>query len=328
MAAMLSSLDANQPSHKGAIRRGLFGRRTTQAAPKPKRVNGEDFFGIEGVATTREQTRVHTDRPGDVPPPIHRTPPTDPDPVLKNILAIASKALVERWSSTKSNDELAPHFDQLRLRAGRELEAAQTIGRRLERGIDETARMAAAIATADAIGALDAIDPVAAGAAMARRAVHASDPLAETGLIPVIRESGALAAPAPSPVHVGDGTAPPLPEAEASNDEPAPLPKRHPAPVRPVHWISVADHPDVHGKLVDPAKTEIAAGDWVMDEGSDCSGGPAWGLVAEVAVGGDSTLVEFASTLTVEFKAGRLAHVLTSAEADKLLAGRKSGGAA
>lgn len=119
-----------------------------------------------------------------------------------------------------------------------------------------------------------------------------------------------------SPVHEDDGTTPPLPVDDQSAAEPTPLPKR----VKPVHWISAADHPDVLGKSVDPAKTEIAAGDWVRDEGSDCSGGPAWGVVAEVKLGKEFTRITFASGLPVKVYAGRTVRMLTSAEAKSLLA--------
>jgi hypothetical protein len=326
---MASTVSDNQGSHKGSIRRGLFGRRTTQVTAPPKRVNGDAFFGVEGVATTREQPRIHGDRPGEASAPIHRTPPTDPDPVLKNILAIASKALVERWSSTKSDDELAPHFDQLRLRSGRELESAQTIGRRLERGLDETVRMAKAIELADALGALDAVDPVAAGAAMARRAVHASDPLAETGLIPVVRESGALAAPAPSPVHEGDGTTPPLPEPEQAPAGPATLPKRHPQPVASFPAEMCQDDPEspVHGGPV-PAIDLLkdSEGVWFLDEDG------TWREIAAVTANDEdgTVVIRPVHGLKVAPRFDRQMWVLSASAAKSLLADYETrpGGAA
>jgi hypothetical protein len=138
---MASTVSETQGSHKGSTGRTWYGRKVAQATPPPRRVNGADFFGD---ADTHEQPRVRVERPGDVLPPIHRTAPTDPDPVLKNILVIASTALAERWSSTKVDEALAQHVEQLHIRSGRELEAAQTITRRLDRGMDETVRMAAA----------------------------------------------------------------------------------------------------------------------------------------------------------------------------------------
>lgn len=114
-----------------------------------------------------------------------------------------------------------------------------------------------------------------------------------------------------SPLHAGAESAP-VPAGSAS--QPAPLPRR-----KPVHWISTAEHPNVHGVTVNPFETEIVAGDWVLDEGSDCGGGPAWGLVKDIAVGGHSTVIEFASGAFVEIGAGRTVRMLTSSDAKALL---------
>jgi hypothetical protein len=324
---MASTVNDNQGSHKGAIRRGPFWRRTAQVTAPRGRVNGEAFFGVEGVASTREQPRVHVERPGEAPAPIHRTPPTDPDPVLKNILVIASTALADRWSSTRANEALAEHFEQLHIRSGRELESAQTIGRRRERGLDETARMAKAIETADALGNLDAVDVVAAGAAMARRAVHASDLLAETGLIPVIRESGVLAAPAPSPVHEDDGTTPPLPDPEQSPAGPATLPKRHPQPVASFPAEMCQDDPEspVHGGLV-PAIDLLkdSEGVWFLDEDG------TWREIAAVTANDEDGTVVIRPVRGVKVapRFDRQVWVLSASAAKSLLAEAQSGGTA
>jgi hypothetical protein len=324
---VLNTLNDNQGSHKGSIRRGLFGRRTTQATAAPKRVNGDAFFGVEGVATTREQPRAHGDRPGEAPAPIHRTPPTDPDPVLKNILVIVSTALADRWSSTRVDEALAEHIEQLHIRSGRELESAQIIGRRRERGLDETARMAKAIELADALGALDAVDPVAAGAAMARRAVHASDPLAETGLIPVVRESGVLASPAPSPVHEDDGTTPPLPEPEQSPAGPGPLPQRHPQPVASFPAEMCKDDPEspVHGGLVSAIDLlKDSEGVWFLDEDG------TWREIAAVTANDEDGTVVIRPVRGVKVapRFDRQMWVLSASAAKSLLAEARSGGTA
>jgi len=58
MAAVLPMVNENQSSHKGAARRGLFGRRNRQAADPATPVNGNAFFDRIDPATTREQPRV------------------------------------------------------------------------------------------------------------------------------------------------------------------------------------------------------------------------------------------------------------------------------
>jgi hypothetical protein len=338
---MASTVTGNQGSDKRSTGFGWLRRRDVRA-DQPR-------------TTPRHSTFPQPDAPTQILPPVparataplHRDESTNPDPAALYMASLCIRAVREHWSSTHLRAELATPLRDLDGWSAKEREGGATIARRVAAAEQTAERVAAAIEAAvlvhEVTGKPVDLDTTVLGNGLAALSVNARTLTEETmhGLpmppltdprlplhapevtqvlpspqqFPPFGQDNGHAHPEvaeqPSPVHAPTESAP-VPDAEPTGL--IPLPQR-----RPVHWISVADHPQVHGKLVNPAETEIVAGDWVQDEGSDCSGGPAWGLVRDIAVGEFFTLIEFASKLTVEIKAGRLVKVLTSSEAKALL---------
>ena len=207
--------------------------------PTPRRGRWRDLFSPQ------------RDEP-DAPPPVRRTsrPPypatddrtqrlpiirephpggdTDPRKILLFMLGAVTDGLQHNQPATYMDRLIAPLAAELRSLSDRELDAALTEERRKQRAADEAARMAQAFETADAAGVLASIDPVVNGRAMAQRAVHAHNPAAETGLIPVIR------AEIQPPLPPGESMQPPVRVAIPCAVEPEPPQGTEPVPAAPV----------------------------------------------------------------------------------------------
>lgn len=260
--ALPFTVTGNQASHKdtngaqpGRRLFGLLGPRAADVtAPNRRTAAGEHDFPNPTADTLIFPPVQHaTNRPGDVRDDAHHSPDTDPTVVAHNMLAVLADCLRHNWSATRLSDALRVHHAELDKRSGYELLAAEKAQTRGERNAEGAQALGRGLAGAVEAGVLDLDDEAATKAAVERigrtiaaRAVHAHEPAAETGLIPVIRDDAPRPAEAEltetgrtpglvtytvtangSPVHT-DGTAPPVPDEDPGDRSLANLPHRVP----------------------------------------------------------------------------------------------------
>ncbi len=209
-------------------------------------------------------------RPVRAAPHLHRTSATDPDEIAIKVGALCFRVLTEKLSSTRFQELLRVHLEELDKRAGHELAAGQAMLRREGNVATAVASVAevieAAVKVEVATGVPASLDTDAMGTGLAALSANAYDLTEQTLRFPeplvtddmpdprvTVKVQTVPATAAGSPVHVpGEDLRPALPADDEDADSGASSPLARAAlPRRPDRLTAFEARLDGSGALLD-----------------------------------------------------------------------------
>jgi hypothetical protein len=275
----------------------------------------------------------HNPTPPAAPQVLYRERPIDLDKAACNIGLAVNSSILNRWSATKLEEQLARHLKVVHALAQQELAEGQKMMARRESG--EGAAVAAVEGIREVVHAEKQANGLAGvsvkaevdtaavgkelGAVWANAHALGDDttqfqPITADMPDPRVKVTVVAASATDSPVHVpGDDLRPALPVDAAPLA--APLPRRGEITVLPA-----GDNDP--SKSLNPLEESLLPGSWVQDEGSDTTG-RFWWRVSHVrkSIGDDGpwTRVEFANSQHRNVDRGKTVTVLNPDAAARML---------